>query len=105
MEYQPRATPVHRSLLEQKTIGGVESRMAILNGTLAAALTFGMMTVYFLPFAVLLHLVLRWITKKDAKLIEIYTRYRIFGEVYDPWPKAVMRVNARPKGFAKGLLC
>ena len=41
MNYEPRASAVHKSLLEIKTLGGVEKRMAIANGTLAAALTMG----------------------------------------------------------------
>jgi len=37
-----RRSPVHASLLEQPMLGGVESRVAIVNATLAAALALGM---------------------------------------------------------------
>ena len=104
-DYEPRWTPVHKSLLEIKTIAGVESRMAILNWTMAVAITFGMNTLYFLPAALLMHMLLRWLTRKDPHLIRIYSQYRVFGDVYDPWPRRKVKTNARPKGFGKGMLC
>lgn len=103
--YESRATPVHRSLLEYKTIGGVESRMAILNGTVAAAITLGTETLLYIPVAMVLHMMLRWLTKKDPHLIMIYMRYRLLGDVYDPWVRRSTKTNARPKGFSRGVLC
>lgn len=100
-----RVTPVYVSLLEVKTIGGVEARMAILNGTMAAALTFGMNTPWFIPIAVVTHIMLRWLTRKDPHVITIYMQYRLLGAVYDPWPKRRQRTNLRPKGFGQGALC
>lgn len=105
MAYQPRETAVHKSLLEVKKIGGVESKMAILNGTIAAALTMGMETLYMIPIAVFMHMLLRWLTRKDDQIIKIYGQYKVFADIYDPWPRRKMRTNSRPKGFSKGMLC
>lgn len=104
MSYEQRATVVHKSLLEIKTLGGVEKRMAIMNGTLAAALTMGSYQPGFLALGVFLHFILMWLTKKDPFTIMVYMRYAMMGEIYDPWPKRTMKRNARPEGFGKNLL-
>jgi type IV secretion system protein VirB3 len=104
-EYQQRFTVIHKSAHEVKTIMGVESRMAILNGTMSLAILFAMESLYVLPFAVITHSLLRWLTKKDPQTIPIYTRYRIFGDVYDPWPRRSQKTNPRPYGFSRGMLC
>lgn len=105
MSYVPRATTVHKSLLEHKTIAGVESKMAILNGTLTVAITMGLETLYMIPIAIVNHMFLKWLTKNDPYLIKIYGQYRVFADVYDPWPHSSIKTNARPKGFSKGTLC
>ena len=104
MEYEPRASTVHKSLLEIKTLGGVEKRMAILNGTMAAALTMGTSQPAFIALAVIVHFFLMWLTKKDPFTIMIYTRYALMGDIYDPWPRRKSKRNQRPEGFGKNLL-
>lgn len=103
--YEPRVTPVHKSLLEPKTMGGVESRLAILNGTMFAALTMGLESLIVLPIGIGTHMLLRKLTEKDAHILRIYAQYRVFGDVYDPWAKRNQRTNMRPKGFSRGVLC
>jgi type IV secretory pathway TrbD component len=105
MSYEARASAVHKSLLEIKTIGGVEKRLAIANGTIACALTFGTEQPGFLLLSVGVHLFLMWVTKKDPLTIEIYKKYTVLGDVYDPWPKRTMKRNARPEGFGRNTLC
>lgn len=105
MSYEPRASQVHKSLLEIKTIGGVEKRMAIANGTLSAALTMGTTQPLFIGVGAIVHFFLVWVTKKDPFTIKVYMRYATMGDVYDPWPKRTIKVNARPEGFGKNLLC
>lgn len=105
MEYEPRVTTVHKSLLETKTFMGVESRMAIGLWTIIAALTMGLESVIVLLAGILLHMILRWLTKKDHHLMAIYHRFNLLGLVYDPWPHARIKMNGRPKGFGRGLLC
>lgn len=103
--YTPRVSVVHKSAHELKTIGGVESRMAILNGTMSLAVLFALESLYVLPLAFMTHYMLRWLTKKDPYTIAIYTRYRIFGDIYDPWARRAQKANSRPYGFSRGMLC
>lgn len=102
--YTPRASAVHKSLLEIKTLGGVEKRMAIANGTMAAAMTMGTNQPGFLVLAIGVHFFLMWLTKKDPFTVMIYMRYALMGDIYDPWPRRTMKRNQRPDGFGKNLL-
>jgi type IV secretion system protein VirB3 len=105
MDYVNRVTVVRKSLLETKTFFGVESRMAILNWTITLALGMGLESVYILAVGMFTHTILRWLTKKDIHLMAIYQRFNLLGHVYDPWPHARNKMNSRPKGFGRGMLC
>lgn len=105
MDYEPRASAVHKSLLEIKTLGGVEKRMAIANGTFAAALTMGTEQPMFILLAIGVHFFLMWVTKKDPFLLMVYTRYVRMGDIYEPWVKRSIKRNPRPEGFGRNLLC
>jgi type IV secretory pathway TrbD component len=103
--YQPRRTPVHRSLMEMKTIAGVERRIAIANITIAAALTMAMHMWAYVAAAAMLHVVLAYMTKREPFLRLFYIRYNRQHDMYDPWPHAVQRSGHRPHGFGRGTLC
>ena len=66
--------PLHRSLTEVILLGGVPRTPAILLWTTAAALGFGMQQIWVLPFAVLLHLVLVALTRRDPFFFEVFIR-------------------------------
>jgi type IV secretory pathway TrbD component len=105
MDYELRASAIHRSLLEIKTIGGVEDRLAILNGTFAAAIVMGLGLWPYIAVAVALHLVLARLTRRDPFTRRIYMRYNAQADRYDPWPHARQRCNRRPQGFGRATLC
>jgi type IV secretory pathway TrbD component len=105
VEYELRQTPVRKSLIETRTLGGVEFRLAMLNGTISAAIVMALQNWYYIPVAILIQLFLAWVTKKDPLVVKIYARYNLLGDVYDPWPRHTMRMNSRPEGFGKGLIC
>jgi type IV secretion system protein VirB3 len=91
--------------MEGKTIGGVDSRFVILNGTMAAAIVMGMNFYYWIPIAFGIHLVLRHLYAIDPKIREVYMRYAREADIYDPWPRHKARQNERPKGWGRGMLC
>ncbi|MCE2946758.1 MAG: VirB3 family type IV secretion system protein [bacterium] len=101
----PRRTPVHRSLLEMKTIAGVEDRLAILNGTFALAVAMGAGLWYWVFPALLLHMVAARLGRHDPWLRQVYTGYALQSDRYDPWPRVGMRRGRRPDGFGRDLLC
>lgn len=79
--------------------------MAILNGTLGAALVMGTEQLAFVGLTVALHFFLMWMTKKDPYTIKVYARYATLADIYDPWPRKNQKRNTRPEGFGKNLLC
>lgn len=103
-DYQPRVTKIHRSLMEIKTIGGVERKLFILNQTFMLTFVMGMSMLFYIPIGIILHFVLAKATKKDPFLRLIYIRYNRQADRYDPWPHAVQKHNARPEGFGRGAL-
>lgn len=103
--YEQRITPVHKSLLEQQLIAGVEKELVILNGAIGMAVCVALSNFYYVPVGALLHFFLSWANRKDPDFRKIYIRYSLLGEIYDPWPRLKMKTNARPKGFSQGLLC
>lgn len=66
--------PLHRSLTEVILLGGVPRTPAILLWTTAAALGFGMQQIWVLPFAVLMHVVLVALTRRDPFFFEVFIR-------------------------------
>lgn len=104
MHYQPRATKIHKSLMEVKTIGGVERNLFILNQTFMLTFVMGLQMMFYIPIGVILHFILVRATKKDPFLRLIYLRYNRQGDRYDPWPHAIQRHNSRPEGFGRGVL-
>lgn len=104
-EYQYRETPVHRSLNQEKTMAGGEKALVATNFTLAACISFGSSSLYWIPVALLIHFFLVWLHKLDPKMRKIYFRYSKQHTRYDPWPHAIETRNSRPEGFDKGNLC
>lgn len=97
-----RRNRVYRSLAEPQTLGGAERRLAIVNGTVAAATIGALQTLWYLPLAWAVHRLLRWLTRRDPFFREIYMVYNRHGDIYDPWPQAG---RERPYGFGHGLPC
>jgi len=100
-----RCSTVYRSLLERKTIAGVEDRLAIFNGTLALAVAMGTGLWYWLGVALALHLALARLTRHDPWLRQVYLCHIRLADRYDPWPRVGMRQGRRPAGFGRDMLC
>jgi len=68
--------PVHRSLTEPILLGGAPRSIAILNGTLAAALGLGLrLWGPGLVFWIVAQLVAAWAAKRDAQFVEVVRRH------------------------------
>jgi type IV secretion system protein VirB3 len=96
---------VHPSLLEVKTLAGVEDRLAILNATFALAIAMGLELWLWLPCAVFIHLLFARMTRRDPCLMRVYAAFVRQGDRYDPWPRVGRARNRRPPGFGRDLLC
>ena len=63
--------PVHRSLTTPLLMAGAPRAIAILNGTLTAALGLGLHCLYAIPIGVLIHLVAVLAAKYDPQYFEV----------------------------------
>lgn len=70
------AVPVHRALTEQILLGGAPRSIAILNGTLAAALGLGLrLWLVGLGLWAVGHLVAVWAAKRDPQFVDVVRRH------------------------------
>ena len=68
--------PVHRALTEPILLGGAPRAVAILNGTLAAAIGLGL-RLWVVGVAIWLigHLAAVWAAKRDAAFVDVVRRH------------------------------
>lgn len=67
--------PVNLSLTQPMLMGGVPRPFAIVNGTLAAALTLGLQVWWLgIPLGLLMHLSAVWLTKADPYWFDVFKR-------------------------------
>jgi len=68
--------PVHRSLTEPVLLAGAPRALAIVNGTLAAALGLGLrLWIVGLVLWLVGHALAVWAAKKDAQFVEVVRRH------------------------------
>lgn len=67
--------PIHRALTEVIMIAGVPRAVALLNGTLAAALGLGMKSWYAIPLCLFIHVICVFATKRDAQFFDCFRRH------------------------------
>lgn len=66
--------PIHRSLTQPIMIGGVPREIAILNGTITAALVLGMHSFWGLPLGLVIHLASLTLSKRDPQFFATFRR-------------------------------
>ena len=101
-----RKHKVSRSLSLPPQMGGVDRKIAILNGTVTVLLTYSAMSMWFLVVGVTAHALLRWKTTKDPWWRETLVVYDRYADEYEPTP--TMKFSARfrrPYGFDQDLPC
>ena len=68
--------PVHRSLCEPILLGGAPRSVAILSGTLAAAVGLGLrLWLVGVVLWLVLHLAAVWAAKRDAAFVDVVRRH------------------------------
>lgn len=67
--------PIHRSLTQTILIAGVPREFALLNGTLTAALVFGMHSFLTLPLGLVAHVFAVGLTKRDPQFLQTFRRH------------------------------
>jgi len=67
--------PIHRSLTEQILLGGVPRHIALLNGTLGAAMVIGLHSWIGIPICLFIHVIAVAATKKDPQFFDCFKRH------------------------------
>ncbi len=67
--------PIHKSLTDQILIGGVPRTVALINGTMVAALGLGLHSLLALPVGGLVHLLALAATKADPDFFSCFRRH------------------------------
>ncbi|HHZ19833.1 MAG TPA: conjugal transfer protein [Firmicutes bacterium] len=67
--------PIHRSLTEQILLGGVPRQIALLNGTLGAAMVIGLHSWIGIPICLFIHVIAVAATKKDPQFFDCFKRH------------------------------
>ena len=70
-----RHFPIRQSLTNQILLAGVPRNIALLNGTLAAALGLGMQTWFAVPICIAIHIIAAAGTKKDPQFFDCFKRH------------------------------
>lgn len=83
----PTAHPIHASLTRSRLYLGVERTVIAIEGTLCAALLFGvglsLATVGLIALVMLVvHPVMVWATARDAQATEVFLRARAYADFY-----------------------
>lgn len=100
-----RLNSIHFSLVQPRQIGGVDSKLLLINIGMFILFIVSLHILYFLAVNIVMHLFSKRVCKNDQFILPIYVKYARQGDVYDPWPHVGQRRFARPPGFAKGVLC
>ena len=75
--------PIHRSLTQVIMLGGVPREIAILNGTMTAAVVLGLHSWFGLPLGVVVHVVCLRLAKADPQFFYVYRRCLKFRTFYE----------------------
>jgi type IV secretory pathway VirB3-like protein len=100
-----RSTPVHACLLEVKSAAGAEFMPVVINVTVMVVMLIGPNIMWWPLLTYFVHKFFQWMFFRDPHLTRIFAKYLAEGDVYDPWPKPSQRINKRPVGAGRDLLC
>ncbi len=75
--------PIHRSLTQVIMIGGVPREIAILNGTMTAAIVLGIHSPIGIPLGLIVHLLALRLAKSDPQFFYVYRRCLRYKNYYE----------------------
>lgn len=74
--------PIHKALTNKIMIAGIPREIALLNGTLTAALVLGAHSLWGIPIGFVIHFIARNMAKHDEQFFEVYRRHMRFKSFY-----------------------
>lgn len=103
-----RRSVVYRVLTKGRLLMGVDYRVAVI---LWAPTIWALMVLQgnwvqmgiLFGVVVVVHFVLKFVTKRDFRFFDLLKRYQRQADWYDPWPRYRSRRNFRPVGFGRDM--
>ncbi|WP_343671289.1 VirB3 family type IV secretion system protein [Paraburkholderia heleia] len=103
--HDPLAARIRKTMLEQFLLLGIDRRWCIAQAAIVVTFAAGMRNAWVLLAVLVTHPVLWLAVRRDPDQIRCYTKYSRQGDYYEPRQLLHQKINARPKGFARGLPC
>lgn len=80
-----RTSRVYTVLDEPILLFGVDRRIAIFNAMVTFAMVMSFHWYWWIPVAIIAHIVLRFMHRRDAQIRDVYMVFKRQGTRYDPW--------------------
>lgn len=96
-----RVNKVKTGLSTPILYAGVEEALFALNLGLAVFMALSLRQYWYPVVALLLHFILRGVSKRESIAGKIYLRYSRQADVYSPWPALSQKRGFRPDGFGR----
>ncbi|MGF6411502.1 type IV secretory pathway TrbD component [Paraburkholderia sp. MM5482-R2] len=101
----PLAARVRKTMLEQFLLLGIDRKWCIAQGAIVITFAAGLRNGWVLLAVLVTHPVLWLAVRRDPDQIRCYAKYSRQGDYYEPRQLLRQKINARPKGFARGMPC
>ncbi|NIF78119.1 type VI secretion protein [Paraburkholderia sp. Cy-641] len=101
----PLAARIRKTMLEPFLLLGIDRKWCIAQGAIVITFAAGLRNGWVLLAVLLTHPVLWLAARRDPDQIRCYVKYSRQGDYYEPRQLLRQKINARPKGFARGIPC
>lgn len=90
---------------EPSSFMGVETKLFQLNLAIGFFMALMLKLLWWIPLVFIFHFILKWVSKEEPKIREIYIKYQFQGDHYEPWGGIPPFSNKRPIGFGRNESC
>ena len=101
----PLAARIRKTMLEQFLLLGIDRKWCIAQAAIVITFAAGLRNGWVLLAVLVTHPVLWLAVRRDPDQIRCYVKYGRQGDYYEPRQHTRQKINARPKGFARGTAC
>lgn len=101
----PRANKIHKSLNIRQLTMGIDKKIGTFYMLMWVMMVFYLGSLWVIPLGYVVLKLLQLFWKREPDIRDIYFKAIALDNIYDPWPHATQRMNVRPQGYRKGMLC
>ncbi|WP_322101806.1 VirB3 family type IV secretion system protein [Paraburkholderia sp. J41] len=101
----PLPARIRKTMLEPFLLLGIDRKWCIAQFAIVITFAAGLRNGWVLLAVGVTHPVLWLAVRRDPDQIRCYVKYSRQGDYYEPRALLRQKINARPKGFARGMPC